>query len=78
MRDRLLEALRRGEPVEVDSATLMIALMHAKLDHRRFAFGGVDADKVFRLDEHDRLVELPDAGCGQVQGLVRVPAAIRQ
>jgi hypothetical protein len=32
--------------------------VHAKLDYRRFAFGGVDADKLFQLDEQDRLIEL--------------------
>jgi len=59
MRDRLLEALEADGPVEVDSATLMIALMHAKLEYRRFVFGGADWGKEFLLDEHDRLLELP-------------------
>lgn len=57
-RDELLEALKAGGPVEVGSATLMLALMHAGQDYRRFAFGGADWDKVIRLDEHDRLAEL--------------------
>jgi hypothetical protein len=56
-RDELLEELKAGGPVEVGSATLMCALMHAGTDYRRFAFGGADADKLFRL-EGDQLIEL--------------------
>jgi hypothetical protein len=48
-----------GGPVEVGSADLMHALMHSGQDYRRYAFGGTDADKVFLLDQHDRLTELP-------------------
>ena len=59
-RDELLEELKAGGPVEVGSATLMCALMHAGLDYRRFAFGGADWDKVFVLDERDKLTELTD------------------
>ena len=43
----------------VGAATLMRALMHAGLDDRRYAFGGVDWDKAFLLDG-DRLTELVD------------------
>jgi hypothetical protein len=57
VRDELLEELKAGGPVEVGSATLMCALMHAGLDYRSFAFGGADADKMFRL-EGDQLIEL--------------------
>jgi hypothetical protein len=57
-RDELLEELKSGGPVEVGSADLMCALMHAGMDYRRFAFGGADADKLFRL-EGDQLIELP-------------------
>lgn len=56
--DERERALGSGEPVTVSSAQLMCALMHAGLDYRRFAFGGADWDKAFRLDEHDRLTEL--------------------
>jgi hypothetical protein len=59
-RDELLDALKTGGPVDVGSATLMSALMHAGLDHRRYAFGGTDADKLFVLTERDDLIELPD------------------
>jgi hypothetical protein len=59
-RDQLLEELKSGGPVEVDSSTLMCALMHARLDYRRYALGGADEGKVFRLTERDELVELPD------------------
>jgi hypothetical protein len=58
-RDELLEALKAGGPVEVGSADLMLALMHGGQDYRRFAFGGADAERMFRLDG-DRL--LPGAG----------------
>jgi hypothetical protein len=30
--------------------------MHAGLDHRRFAYGGADSDKLFVLDEGDQLL----------------------
>jgi hypothetical protein len=36
--------------------------MNAGIDYRRFAYGGADADKLFQLDEHDRLTELADTG----------------
>jgi hypothetical protein len=58
VRDELLEELKAGAPVEVGAATVMSALMHAGLDYRRFAFGGADVNKLFRL-EGDQLVELP-------------------
>jgi hypothetical protein len=35
----------------------MSALLHARLDCRRYAFGGPDWGKRFLLDEHGRLVE---------------------
>jgi hypothetical protein len=53
-------ALESGEPVAVSSAQLMCALMHAGLPYARFAFGGADYGKLFRLDG-DRLLEEP--GC---------------
>jgi hypothetical protein len=59
--DELLEVPKAGGPVEVASADLMRALMHAGQDYRRYAFGGADADKVFVLDG-DRLAGLPSAG----------------
>lgn len=60
--DEREQALASGEPVTVSSAQLMCALMNAGLDYRRFAYGGADADKLFQLDEHDRLTELADTG----------------
>jgi hypothetical protein len=59
-RDQLLDELKAGRPVEVDSSTLMVALMHARMDYRAYAFGGVHEGKRFELDEHDRLTELAD------------------
>jgi hypothetical protein len=53
-RERALEA---GEPVTVSSAQMMCALMHAGMDFRAYAFGGVHEGKLFRLDG-DGLVEL--------------------
>lgn len=60
--DEREHALESGEPVTVSAAQMMCALMHARLPYDRFAFGGADADKLFQLDEHDRLIELRDAG----------------
>lgn len=57
VRDELLEELKAGGPVVVGSATLMRALSHAGLDHRRFAFGGADWGKDFLLGEDDQLRE---------------------
>lgn len=59
VRDELLEELKAGGPVVVGAATLMSALMHAGQDYRRFAFGGADGDKLFLLDEHNRLLDVP-------------------
>lgn len=56
-RDELLDELKAGGPVVVGS---MCALLHARLDHRRFAFGGADWGKVFELSERDELTELTD------------------
>jgi hypothetical protein len=58
VRDELLEELKAGGRVEVGAATVMSALMHAGMDYRRVAFGGVDWNMAFVLDEHDRLNEL--------------------
>jgi hypothetical protein len=60
MRDRLLEELKAGGPVEVGAADLMCALHRAGLDYRRFAFGGADWARVFVLTERNELVELSD------------------
>jgi hypothetical protein len=61
--DELLDDLKAGNAVVVSSTTLMSAFMAAGLPdaaHKRFWFGGTDWDKVYRLDEHDRLTELAD------------------
>jgi hypothetical protein len=58
--DERERALESGESETVSSARLMCALMHAGMDYRPYAFGGVHADKLFALDEHDRLTELRD------------------
>jgi hypothetical protein len=52
------QALESGAPVEVSATDLMLALMHAGLPDARFAFGGVAWDKVYLLDERDRMIEL--------------------
>jgi hypothetical protein len=54
-RDELLEELKAGGPVVVGAGTLMSGLLHARLDCRRYAFGGADWGKVFLLDERDQL-----------------------
>jgi hypothetical protein len=62
-RDETLEALKAGNAVEVVSATLLSAIMAAGLPeaaYKRFAFGGTDWAKAFRLTERDELVELSD------------------
>jgi hypothetical protein len=61
--DELLDALKAGEAVVVSSSMLMLAFMAAGLPdaaHKRFWYGGADWDKLYRLDEQDRLSELPD------------------
>jgi hypothetical protein len=55
--DERERALESGEPVTVPSAQMMCALMHAGMDYRPYAFGGVHADKLFELED-DRLTEL--------------------
>jgi hypothetical protein len=61
--DALLDALKAGEPVVLVSATLLCAMMAAGLPeaaYKRFAFGGLDWAKAFRLTERGELVELSD------------------
>jgi hypothetical protein len=64
-RDELLDDLKAGRPVVVVSPTLLCAMMAAELPeatYRRFGYGGADWGKAFRLDEHNRLIELADDG----------------
>jgi hypothetical protein len=56
--DERLEALRAGQAVEVCSATLLRAFMHAGLRHDDFAFGGRHYKTEFVLDENDKLIEI--------------------
>jgi hypothetical protein len=63
-RDELLDDLKAGRSVVVGSATLLCAMMAAKLPEatcRRFCYGGPDYDRQFLLDG-DRLTEWVDNG----------------
>ena len=55
-----LEDLRAGRPVVVHSDRLLSVFLREGLPVDRFCHGGPDFEKLFRLDEHDRLTELPD------------------
>lgn len=60
VRDELLDELKVGGPVEIGSAELLVAMMHAGLPEtawRRYALGGADHGRVFLLDS-ERLAEL--------------------
>jgi hypothetical protein len=60
----MLDALKAGEAVVVQSYELLSAFMAAELPHAsydRFCFGGADYKKRFVLDERDQLSEyVPD------------------
>jgi hypothetical protein len=56
-RDEKLEDLRAHVPVVVHADTLLSVFMRARLPHAQFCYGGSDYEKVFVLDEHDRLYE---------------------
>lgn len=61
--DELLDELKAGRPVVVGSSTLLCAMMAAGLPeatYRRFCWGGPDFEKLFEIDEQDRLTEWTD------------------
>lgn len=61
--DPLLDGLKAGKAVPLDSSVLVSAYMAAGLPeaaYRRFGFGGADAHKLVRLDEQGRLSEMSD------------------
>ena len=54
------QALVAGEPIVIDSGTLMCALTHAGLPSDDYAFGGRYWGKQFLLDEDGTLSEWTD------------------
>jgi hypothetical protein len=53
-------ALASGAPVVVDSAAVMCALSHMGLPHGDYTYDGKHGQKLFVLDEFDRLTECVD------------------
>ena len=53
-------ALESGAPVVVDSAAVMSALMHLGLPCGDYTYEGRHGQKLFLLDEFDRLTEYPE------------------
>jgi hypothetical protein len=51
------DALASGAPVVVDSAAIMSALMGLGLPHGDYTYDGKHGQKLFLLDEFDRLTE---------------------
>jgi hypothetical protein len=52
--------LASGAPVVVDSAAVMCALSHMGLPHGDYTYDGKHGQKLFVLDEFDRLTECVD------------------
>jgi hypothetical protein len=55
-----LDALRQGEAVSVSSSQLLRALMHARLPHKEYAYGGALHGAWFVLDSDDMLTLCED------------------